>query len=86
MYLLAVVGLHCCTRAFSSCGKWGAILRCGALAFHHSGFSWCGAQALGTQSSVVAVHCLSSCGYRAHLLCGIGNHPGPGFELVSLAL
>ena len=25
MYLLidlAVLGLHCCTRAFSSCGKW----------------------------------------------------------------
>ena len=24
MYLfLAVLGLHCCVRAFSSCGKWG---------------------------------------------------------------
>ena len=25
MYLSAVVGLHCCTCAFSSCGKWGLL-------------------------------------------------------------
>ena len=22
---LAMLGLHCCTRAFSSCGKWGLL-------------------------------------------------------------
>ena len=26
LYLfLAVLGLHCCTQAFSSCGKWGLL-------------------------------------------------------------
>ena len=24
-FILAVVGLHCCTWAFSSCGKWGLL-------------------------------------------------------------
>ena len=36
--LLAALGLHCCTQAFSSCG---------AQASHCSGFSCCGARALG---------------------------------------
>ena len=31
---LAVLGLRCCTRAFSSCGERGATLRCGAWASH----------------------------------------------------
>ena len=51
--LLAAEGLHCCARAFSSCGERGATLRCGAWASHRGGFSCCGAQALGTQASVV---------------------------------
>ena len=25
IYMLAMVGLHCCTQAFSSCGKWGPL-------------------------------------------------------------
>ena len=33
---------------FSSCGNWGATLRCGARASHCGGFSCCGAWALGT--------------------------------------
>ena len=41
---LAVLGLPCCARAFSSCGERG--LCCGALASHHSGFSCLGAQTL----------------------------------------
>ena len=41
---LAVLGLRCCARAFSSCGEWAS---------HCSGFSCCGAQALGAQASVV---------------------------------
>ena len=24
--LLATLGLHCCTQAFSSCGEWGLLL------------------------------------------------------------
>ena len=43
MYLfLAALGLHCCTQAFSSCGKQGATLCCGKGASLCSGFS-CGA-------------------------------------------
>ena len=53
---LAVLGLRCCTRAFSSCGE---------QASHCGGFSCCGAQALGAQASVVVAHGLSSCGLRA---------------------
>ena len=26
IYFLAVLGLHCCARAFSSCGEWGLLL------------------------------------------------------------
>ena len=52
---LAVLGLHCCAWAFSSCGE-RATLRCGAWVSHCSGFSCCGAQALGTRASVVVSH------------------------------
>ena len=40
---LAVLGLHCCVQAFSSCGEEGLL-------------SCCGAQALGPTGSVVLVH------------------------------
>ena len=43
----------------------GATLRCGARASHCSGFSCCGARALGVQASVVVALRLSSCGSRA---------------------
>ena len=42
---MAVLGLHFCARAFSSCGKWGATLHRGAQASHCRGLSYCGAQA-----------------------------------------
>ena len=42
---MAVLGLRCCTRAFSSCSEQG--LHCGVHASHFSGFSCCGARALG---------------------------------------
>ena len=50
---LAVLGLHCCAWALSSCSKRG---------FHHGGFS-CGAQALGVRMR----ECMgfSSCSKRA---------------------
>ena len=82
---MAVSGLHCCARAFSSCGERGATLCCGA-------------QALGAQASVVVAHGLSSCGLRALelrvsscgaralLLRGMWDLPGPGHEPMSLAL
>ena len=45
-----------CTGFPSSCGEWGATLRCGAQASHCGGFSRCRAWALGVRASV-AVAC-----------------------------
>ena len=53
---LAVLGLRCCTQAFSSCVR--VTLHCGAWASHCGGFS-CRAWALGALASVVVVHGLS---------------------------
>ena len=39
-------GLPCCTQAFSSCGKWGLLSRCGTWMSPCWGFSYCRAQAL----------------------------------------
>ena len=76
----------------------GATLRCDARASHCSGFSHCGAWALGMRASVVVAHglssCgsqaldhrLSSCGAQASLLHGMWDLPGPGLEPVSPAL
>ena len=44
-FFLAVLGLCCCDRAFSSCGKWGLLSSCIVWAPHYSGFSCCRAQA-----------------------------------------
>ena len=53
----------------------GATLRCGARASHCSGFSCCGAQALGPWASVAVARGLSSFGTRAleHRLSGCGT-------------
>ena len=59
---LAALGLRCCMWTFSSCGKRGLLLSCGARASHCGGFSCCGAWALGMQASVVVALGLSSCG------------------------
>ena len=54
LYLfLAAPSLPCCPRAFSGCGEWGLFFSCSAPASHCWCFSCCGAQALGTQASVV---------------------------------
>ena len=75
---MAVLGLHFCARAFSSCGKWGPlfITVCGPLTI---------------VASLVAEHrlqtCrLSDCGSRAQLLHGMWDLPRPGLEPVSSAL
>ena len=52
-------------RAFLWLWLAGAALRCHLLASRCSGFSCCGAQALGTQASVGAACGLSSRGTRA---------------------
>ena len=61
---LAVLGLPCCTRAFSSWGEWGLPSGSGAQASDCSGFS-CGANALGLQGSAAVAHrfgCPEACG------------------------
>ena len=95
---LAVLGLCCCTRAFSSCGERGATLRCSARASHCGGLSHCRARALGVRASAVVArglssrglrapeHRLSSRGTRAQLLRGMWDTPGSRIEPLSPAL
>ena len=80
MYLLflAVLGLRCCARAFSSCGKRGPLF----IAVRGP---------LTIAASLVAEHRLqtrrlSNCGSRAQLLRGMWDLPRPGLEPVSPAL
>ena len=75
---MAVLGLRFSARAFSSCGKWGAlfIAVCGPLTI---------------AASLVAEHRLqtrrlSSCGSRAQLPRGMWDLPRPGLQPVSPAL
>ena len=88
---LAVLGLRCCVRAFSSCGERGllfVVVRPGlslrwlllllSTGSRRMGFSSCSLQALE--------HRLSSCGSRAQLLHGTWDLPRPGLEPVSPAL
>ena len=74
---MAVLGLHFCARAFSSCGKWGPLF----IAVRGS---------LIIVASLVAEHKLqtrrlSNCGSWAQLLRGMWDPPRPGLELVSPA-
>ena len=69
---MAALGLHCYSRAFSSCSEWGllflvegATLPCGTWVSHCGGFSCCRARALGVRASVIVTRWLSSCGSRA---------------------
>ena len=75
---MAVLGLHFCARAFSSCGKWRPLF----IAV---------SRPLTIAASLVAEHRLqtrrlSSCGSRAQLLRGMWDFPRPGLEPVSPAL
>ena len=97
-FIFGCIGSSLLCAGFLQLWRVGATLRCGARASHCSGFSCCGAQALGTWASVVvarglsscgsqALECrLSSCGARAQLLRGTWDLPGPGLEPVSPAL
>ena len=71
---LAVLGLCCCVRAFSSCGEQG-LLFVAVRGLLIAVASRCGVQALGTRASVVAAHGLSSCGSWAveHRLSSCGT-------------
>ena len=75
---MAVLGLHFCARAFSSCGEWGPLF----IAVRGP---------LIIAASLVAEHrlqtCrLSACGSWAQLLRGMWDLPRPGLEPVSPAL
>ena len=75
---MAVLGLHLCARAFSSCGKWGPLF----IAVRGP---------LITMASLIAEHRLqtrrlSNCGSRAQSLRGTWDPPRPGLEPVSPAL
>ena len=75
---MAVLGLHFCARAFSSCGKRGPLF----IAVHGP---------LTIAASLVAEHRLqtrrlSNCGSRTQLLHGMWDLPRPGLEPVSPAL
>ena len=59
-----MLGLCCCTCAFSSCSERGATLHCGAQASHCGGFC-CRAGAPGTQAPVAAACSLRNCGMQA---------------------
>ena len=65
LLFLAVLGLHGCVQAFSSCGEGGLLF----VAVHGlligGGFSCCGAWALGARASIVAACGLNSCGTQA---------------------
>ena len=58
----------------------GATLRCGEQASHRSGFSDCGARALGTGALVVVARRRSRRGWRA-LECGVRGS-GPQAQLL----
>ena len=62
------------------------MLLCGVQASQCSGFSCCGARALGARASVVVACGLSSRGAQAYLLRGTWDLPGPGLEPVFPAL
>ena len=75
---MAVLGLHFCARAFSSCGKRGPLF----IAVHGP---------LTMVASLAAEHrlqtCrLSNCGSQAQLLRGTWDLPRPGLEPMSPAL
>ena len=76
-WLIAMLGLRFCPRAFSSCGKWGPLF----IAVRGP---------LTIAASPVVEHRLqtrrlSSCGSRAQLLRGMWDLPRPGLEPVSPA-
>ena len=75
---MAVLGLHFCARASSSCGKWGPLF---------IAMRW----PLTVAASLVAEHRLqmrrlSNCDSRAQLLRGMWDLPRPGLEPASPAL
>ena len=96
--VLAMVNLHCCTWAFLSCREQGLLCYCDQ-ASHGSGFllqsmdsKACRLQQMKIVDSEVSACRLQSAGQlwsygaQVQLLQSMWNLPGPGIELMSLAL
>ena len=97
-FFLAVLGLCCCVRAFSSCSEWGLLfivvrglltVLASLIAEHR--LQVCGLQQLwhvgfSSCGSWALEHRLSSCGTWAQLLHGMWDLPRPGVEPMSPAL
>ena len=93
-----MLGLRCCTQAFSSCSERGLLFVAVRGLLIAVASLVVKAWALGVWASVVVVRGLSSCGSqalecrfrscgaRAYLLHGMWDLPGPGLESVSPAL
>ena len=81
---LAVLGLHCCTLAFSSCSKLGLLCSCRQLFLLRSTGSQ--ASVITALGSVVAAHSLNSYDTWAQLLHSIWNLPREGIKSMSCAL
>ena len=75
---MAALDLFCYAQAFSSCSEWGLLSSCGAQA-SRSGFSSCGARALGCVG-------FSSCGAWPWLPLSTWNLPGPRIKPMDPAL
>ena len=85
LFVLAVLGLCCCTRAFSHCSERGLLFSCGVGASHFRGFSCYGAGGLGHMdfnscSSWAPEHWLNSCGTWAICLTECGIFPDQGLN------
>ena len=76
------LGLCCFARVFSSCRKKQGLLCCSPQASHCSGFSGCGAQALGEQASVVAAQ--GSVAHQLTYSTAYGIFPARGLNLCPL--
>ena len=62
---MAVLGLCCCARAFSSCGERGLLFVVVHGLLTAVASLCCGARAIGMRASVVVARGLSNCGLRA---------------------
>ena len=86
LFIFGCIGSSLLCTGFLQLWRAGATLRCGAQASHCSGFSCCGARALGARASVVVARRLSSYGAQAQFLYSMWDLPGPGIEPVYPAL
>jgi len=93
IYLLAVLGLCCCTGFFSSCREWGLVSSCGCglliavaslVAEHWLWGPWASvvlARELSSCGSWALEHKLSGCDVWGNYCVACGNFPDQGLNL-----